>query len=85
MFPGVYCGFHYTTDILVGAVVGMGIAWAGNKYFVNNNVIKKIVKYSETKPEYFYPVFFVATLLIATMFYDLRVIIEALKDLIVSF
>ncbi len=83
MSPRVYCGFHYATDILVGAVVGMSIAWVGNKYFIENNVIKKIVNYSETKPEYFYPVFFVATLLIATMFYDLRVLIGAFKDLIV--
>lgn len=85
MFPRVYCGFHYTTDILAGAVVGIGIAWFANKFFVENAKIKKLVGYAETKPEYFYPIFFVATLLIATMFYDLRVIIGAFKDLIVKF
>lgn len=59
--PRVYLGLHYPTDILVGAVIGIGIGWLATKTFASSKYCGFILNWSVTRPYYFYPLFFIIT------------------------
>jgi len=60
-FPRVYLGLHYPSDIIAGAVIGVGIGWIGNVYIYRSSISKLIVRWSDSKPAFFYPLFFLCT------------------------
>jgi undecaprenyl-diphosphatase len=70
--PRIYLGLHYLTDIIAGAIIGMTIAILGNIYFVRNKSLNSVVNWSYSKPDIFYPVFFLLTYQIADMFNGFR-------------
>ena len=70
--PRIYLGLHYPTDILAGAVLGIGICHWGNKTLIKSNGVGLIVNWSSIKPEFFYPAFFLLTYQIADMFDQIR-------------
>ena len=81
-FARVYTGLHYPTDIIVGAVIGIGIAVIGNTYFVRTKMIRSAVNWSYQKPQWFYPLFFLLTYQMADMFLCVRAIANGFKELI---
>jgi len=76
-FPRIYLGLHYPTDIIAGAIIGISITFLGNVYIIHSKPLKSITNLSSTKPEFFYPVFFLMTYQIADMFEDTRHIIRS--------
>jgi undecaprenyl-diphosphatase len=74
--PRIYLGVHYPTDIIAGAIIGMTIALLGNIYLVQNKSLKSIANWSYSKPDIFYPVFFLLTYQIADMFDSIRAVIS---------
>jgi undecaprenyl-diphosphatase len=56
--PRIYLGLHYPTDILGGMVVGVGTGWLITHFFSNSKLSESILRWSETNPQYFYPLFF---------------------------
>jgi undecaprenyl-diphosphatase len=71
-FSRVYLCFHYATDVLAGALLGITIS-----YFVFNNnwmnkLGEKIYFFSERKPQFFYPLFFVLSFQLSNLFEELR-------------
>jgi len=81
-FPRVYCGIHYPTDIIGGAIIGMIFALLGNFYLVKSMLIKSITNWAKTKPHYFYPLFFLFTYQIADLFDNSRSLVNAGETLI---
>jgi membrane-associated phospholipid phosphatase len=79
-FPRVYLGFHYPTDILAGAVIGVGIGWIGNVYISKSKISKLIVRWSDLKPYYFYPLFFLCTFEVGELFDFSRKLVEGLAE-----
>ncbi|MEO9599656.1 phosphatase PAP2 family protein [Parasphingorhabdus sp.] len=78
-FPRIYLGLHYTSDIVIGAIIGIGFALAGIWLLRNSKVLKRIVGWSMSHPAFFYPVFFLFLFQVATMLQDVRDFAQLLK------
>lgn len=75
-FPRIYLGLHYPTDIIAGAIIGITITLLGNIYLCKNKSVQQVVNWSYSKPNLFYPLFFLLTYQAADMFSDIRIIIN---------
>ncbi len=70
--PRVYLGYHYPSDIIVSAFIGIAVSLWGNIYLPGSQYICSTVNWSSSRSEIFYPVFFMASYLLADMFNDAR-------------
>jgi undecaprenyl-diphosphatase len=73
--PRIYLGLHYPTDILMGAAIGIGFGWVTTKYFPQSRYCDSILHWSEARPHYFYPMFFIFTHLLINLFINIRLIV----------
>lgn len=70
--PRIYLGLHYPTDILVGALLGIGISLWVNRKQISSRVTKLPLRLLDQNPSLFYSCFFIMTFEIAEMFNSLR-------------
>ena len=77
-FPRIYLGLHYPTDIIAGAAIGIIFAVTANIYFAQSKLVNIINQWSYTKPEFFYPLFFLFTCEVFEMFASSRALITSL-------
>jgi undecaprenyl-diphosphatase len=71
-FPRVYFGLHYPTDILGGALLGMGIVWLVMKTKIRRHITQTAMHWLNKEPGSFFACFFLLTYQIATMFDPIR-------------
>lgn len=76
--PRLYLGLHYPTDLIIGAIIGIFFATISIVYFAQSKLVNTINQWSYTKPEFFYPLFFLFTCEIFEMFASSRALITAL-------
>lgn len=74
--PRIYVGVHYLTDIVVGAIIGITIVLLGNRYFTKSRNIQLISNCSYSRPDIFYPLFFLLTYQIIDLFSGSRAILK---------
>ncbi len=76
IFPRLYFGYHYPSDIAAGAVLGITIAVLSNTYLVQNIQFKTFVHWLYSKPFYLYAVFILFSFQITEMFDRCRPVIR---------
>ena len=81
--PRIYLGLHYPSDIVAGALIGIGIAYLVNKNSKIANEINEFVTVKlRTSPGVFYACFFVLTYQLATLFEDARIMAGAAGNVV---
>ena len=71
-FPRIYLGLHYPTDILAGAILGILTSLLSNRYLFKITFVRPILSWLYSKPEIFYPLFFLFTYQLTELFDSLR-------------
>lgn len=68
LLPRVFLGYHYASDVLVGAFVGVVITWGLANIKFCNQISTKAIKFSSKYGGIFYLLFFWLSFQIGTMF-----------------
>lgn len=68
----VFLGIHFASDMFVGAIIGMSVAWASLRSESLQSLATKPALMAETRPQLFYPLAFLASFELASVFEGLR-------------
>lgn len=79
--PRIYLGLHYPTDIAVGALIGLSVAWAASRIargrFFERIVVGPLLKLEYNWAPLFYALAFGAALELAGLFADIRDVVRS--------
>jgi len=70
--PRLYMGFHYPTDLVVGAFIGIGVAYLARIESFRRATTLPVMRCLERSPGLFYAGFFIVTFQIAIIFASFR-------------
>jgi membrane-associated phospholipid phosphatase len=70
--PRVYLGLHYPTDVVVGALIGIAIAWLLHKPAIRGFISAPLLQWQRRSPATFYASAFLLTSQIAVLFDPVR-------------
>ena len=70
--PRVYLGYHYPSDVLAGAVIGIALMLILRKALAPTRFPDRLVALEKRSPHLFYGAAFLVTLELAVLFYDVR-------------
>jgi undecaprenyl-diphosphatase len=84
--PRIYLGFHYPTDIIAGAVIGISWVVAARASVFQKTLVQPGLRWSERHAPSFYLAFFLLLQQISTIFEDARAVgvavLDALRNLL---
>ena len=72
-FPRVYLGYHFPTDILAGAIIGISITFLIAMNKISQPLTKNVFQFSSRYTGLFYTITFLMTYEISRMFHEIRV------------
>ena len=71
--PRMYMGAHWTSDIVLGSIIGITATWLSLKSsWLQSIVTERIVPIIETRPEWFYSIAFLGSFEMAVIFENCR-------------
>ncbi|QLC25207.1 phosphatase PAP2 family protein [Parasphingopyxis algicola] len=79
MFPRLYLGLHYLSDLAVGAAIGVGFTLVGTWLLGRTALVRIPIGWSFTAVPLFYPAFFLFMFQVATMLEDVRAFLHLLR------
>jgi undecaprenyl-diphosphatase len=80
--PRLYLGYHYPTDLVLGALIGASItAFFNYSDFIKNKISEWIMPFSKDHPALFYSLLFLVTYQIADLFWASREMITYIHKL----
>ncbi|MDQ2711757.1 MAG: phosphatase PAP2 family protein [Acidobacteriota bacterium] len=71
VFPRVYLGYHWPSDIVAGAVVGVFCVWVCRKV-IPDSAVTRTLKWEQTVPYAFYTIGFLLFYQVGTLFEEVR-------------
>jgi undecaprenyl-diphosphatase len=74
LVPRIYLGYHYPTDLLGGAFLGVGCVLLANVPLIKNRSMEPLLNYSRRSPGVFYGLLFLFSYQAATLWDDTRTI-----------
>jgi len=82
-FPRLYLGIHWFTDLVAGAILGSAMARLGLLPAVRAWINHLLMPFAQTHPSLFYPLLFLLTYQVTTLFTDVRslghLVLDALR------
>jgi membrane-associated phospholipid phosphatase len=72
-FPRIYLGYHYVSDVVVGAAIGVVVVWGLLRAeWLQSAVSSRVVAFADLRPDVFYAAAFLITFEMAVIFWDVR-------------
>ncbi len=77
VFPRLYLGLHYFSDLLFGSIWGAGLTVLANVAATRSPGVIRLIDAVQTRPSIFYPIAFLISYQIADMFFSMRGLVHA--------
>jgi undecaprenyl-diphosphatase len=77
--PRIYAGHHYPSDIVAGCAIGAFFVWLAVTVPLPRKLLELPLRWEHRHPSSFYAVVFMFTVQVASLFWDLRIILHDLK------
>jgi membrane-associated phospholipid phosphatase len=80
--PRLYLGYHYLSDVIVGAGIGVAAVWFTlRSRWLQSQLAPRLVRFSHSKPQLFYAMAFLITFELASVFWATRQIVRSFLHL----
>jgi membrane-associated phospholipid phosphatase len=74
-FPRVYLGYHYASDVVAGAVIGVAVVWAVLRAeWLQSAIVPRVVAFADSRPHVFYAAAFLISFEMAAIFSDILIL-----------